>query len=240
MKIALIGYGKMGKEIEKIALRQNDEIVLRISSKNINEIKDLSFIAPDVCIEFSRPESAFENIKCCLENGIPVVSGTTAWLDKLDEAKALAKEHDTALFYAPNYSLGVNLFFELNRYAAKLLSNYPNYETSVEEIHHKQKLDAPSGTAIRLAEHLMSELPGKENWALDNTSNNKELLITAKREDGVPGTHTTFFQSKEDEIGISHIAHSREGFAKGAYQAANWIVGKTGYYEMKDMLGIIE
>ena len=238
MKIALIGYGKMGKEIEKIALQQNDEIVLRISSKNINEIKDLSIIAPDVCIEFSRPESAFENIKCCLENGIPVVSGTTAWLEKLEEAKAMADKHNTALFYAPNYSLGVNLFFELNRYAAKLLSNYPSYETSVEEIHHKQKLDAPSGTAIRLAEHLMSELPGKSNWALDQTSNHSDLLITAKREDGVPGTHTTFFQSSEDEIGLTHVAHSRTGFAKGAYQAAHWIVGKKGYFEMKDMLGI--
>ena len=195
-------------------------------------------IAPDVCIEFSRPESAYENIKCCLENGIPVVSGTTAWLEKLEEAKKLAVQHNTALFYAPNYSLGVNLFFELNRYAAKLLSNYPSYETSVEEIHHKQKLDAPSGTAIRLAEHLMSELPGKEKWSLENTRDSNELLITAKREDGVPGTHTTFFQSQEDEIGLTHVAHSREGFAKGAYQAANWIVGKTGFFEMKDMLGI--
>lgn len=238
MKIALIGYGKMGKEIEKIALQQNDEIVLRISSKNINEIRDLSIIAPDVCIEFSRPESAFENIKCCLENGIPVVSGTTAWLEKLEEAKALAIQNNTALFYAPNYSLGVNLFFELNRYAAKLLNNYPNYNTSVEEIHHKEKLDAPSGTAIRLSEHLMSELPHKNSWALDQVKDNSELLITAKREDGVPGTHSTYFKSDEDEMVLTHVAHSRKGFANGAYQAANWVVGKTGYFEMKDMLGI--
>lgn len=238
MKIALIGYGKMGKEIEKIALQQKDEIVLRISSKNINEIKDLGIIAPDVCIEFSRPESAFENIKGCLEHGIPVVSGTTAWLDQLEEAKALAAKHNTALFYAPNYSLGVNLFFELNRYAAKLLRNYPNYETSIEEIHHKEKLDAPSGTAIRLAEHLMTELPEKNSWSLDKKSSNKDLVISSKREDGVPGTHTTFFQSQEDEISLTHVAHSRKGFANGAYQAAHWIVGKTGYFEMKDMLGI--
>lgn len=238
MKIALIGYGKMGKEIEKIALQQNDEIVLRISSKNINEIRDLSIIAPDVCIEFSRPESAFDNIKCCLKNGIPVVSGTTAWLEKLEEAKALAIQNNTALFYAPNYSLGVNLFFELNRYAAKLLNNYPNYNTSVEEIHHKEKLDAPSGTAIRLSKHLMTELPHKNRWALDQVKDNSELLITAKREDGVPGTHSTYFKSDEDEISLTHVAHSRKGFANGAYQAAHWVIGKIGYFEMKDMLGI--
>ncbi len=238
MKIALIGYGKMGKEIEKIALKQNDEIVLRISSKNINEIKDLSIIAPDVCIEFSRPENAFENIKCCLENGIPVVSGTTAWLEKLDAAKALADKNKTALFYAPNFSLGVNLFFELNRYAAKLLNNYNNYNTSVEEIHHKEKLDAPSGTAIRLTEHLITGLSHKKSWVLDEAKDNSELVITAKREDGVPGTHTTFFKSIEDEISLTHVAHSRAGFANGAYQAAKWVVGKTGYFEMNDMLGI--
>lgn len=237
MKIALIGYGKMGKEIEKIALSQQDEIVLKISSKNINEIKNLAAYAPDVCIEFSRPESAFENIKCCLELGIPVVSGTTAWLDKLDEAKALAKKHDTALFYAPNYSLGVNIFFAINRYAAKLIKDYTVYEPSIEEIHHKEKLDAPSGTAIRLAEKILGELPHKTDWELDQTHKNSDLLIKAKREDGVPGTHTTYFQSPEDEINITHIAHSRSGFANGAYKAASWIIGRKGYFEMKDMLG---
>ena len=238
MKVALIGYGKMGKEIEQIALANQDEIVLRISSKNISEINDLSRFAPDVCIEFSRPESAFENIKCCLEHGIPVVSGTTAWLDKLDEAKALAKKHNTALFYAPNYSIGVNLFFAINKYAAKLLDNYSAYEPSIEEIHHKEKLDAPSGTAIKLAETMIGELANKQDWELDQKSNNSKLLIRAKRETGVPGTHTSLFDSAEDEISITHVAHSRKGFANGAYTAAKWIIGKEGYFEMKDILGI--
>lgn len=238
MKIALIGYGKMGKEIEKIALANHDEIVLRISSKNLSEFKHLERFAPDVCIEFSRPESAFENIKLCLEHKIPVVSGTTAWLDKLDEAKALAVANNTGLFYAPNYSLGVNLFFAINTYAAKLMSQFTTYDTSVEEIHHKEKLDAPSGTAIRLAEHIIAEIPHKKDWELDQAHNNSDLVITAKREDGVPGTHTTSFNSEEDLVSITHVAHSRKGFAKGAYQAAKWIVGKQGYFEMKDMLGI--
>lgn len=238
MKIALIGYGRMGKEIEKIALANHDEIVLRISSKNLSEIQNLSRFAPDVCIEFSKPESAFENIKICLEHKIPVVSGTTAWLDKLDEAKALAVQNNTALFYAPNYSLGVNLFFAINAYAAKILAHYHQYETSVEEIHHTEKLDAPSGTAIRLAEKLIAELPHKEDWELDHAHKNTDLVISAKREAGVPGTHTTRFNSKEDQITLTHIANSREGFAKGAYQAAKWIIDKQGYFEMKDMLGI--
>ena len=238
MKIALIGYGKMGREIEKFALDNHDEIVLRISSKNLSEIKQLERFAPDVCIEFSRPESAFENIKICLEHKIPVVSGTTAWLDKLDEAKALAKANNTALFYAPNFSLGVNLFFAINQYASKLMSQFPVYDTTIEEIHHKEKLDAPSGTAIRLAETIIAELPSKKNWELDQAHSNSDLVITAKRETGVPGTHTTTFTSDEDIVSLTHLAQSRKGFAKGAYQAAKWIIGKQGFFEMKDMLGI--
>jgi len=238
MKIALIGYGKMGKEIEKIALANMDEIVLRITSKNLKELEKLSALRPDVCIEFSNPDSAFDNICYCLSQSIPVVSGTTAWLDKLEEAKKIAKKHDTALFYAPNFSLGVNLYFAINSYAAKLFSNYRQYEPSIEEIHHKEKLDAPSGTAIQLAESMLAELPAKEDWELDEKQKNTDLLIVAKREDGVAGTHSTFFTSEEDEIKVTHTAHSRKGFANGAYQAAKWIVGKKGYYEMKDMLGI--
>jgi len=238
MKIALIGYGKMGREIEKFALANRDEIVLRISSKNLSEIKQLDRFAPDVCIEFSRPESAFDNIKICLEHRIPVVSGTTAWLDKLDEAKALAAANNTALFYAPNFSLGVNLFFAINQYAAKLMSQFPTYDTAIEEIHHKEKLDAPSGTAIRLAETMIAELSNKEDWELDRAHKNTDLVITAKRETGVSGTHTTNFTSNEDLVSITHVAHSRKGFAKGAYQAAKYIIGKQGYFEMKDMLGI--
>jgi len=238
MKIALIGYGKMGREIEKFALANHDEVVLRISSKNLSEINNLKRFAPDVCIEFSRPESAFENIKLCLENEIPVVSGTTAWLDKLDEAKQIAADNNTALFYAPNFSLGVNLFFAINTYAAKLMGKFSNYNTSIEEIHHKEKLDAPSGTAIRLAENVIPELPNKSDWELNQAHKNTDLIITSKREDGVPGTHTTFFDSVEDQINITHTANSRAGFAKGAYQAAKWIIGKKGYFEMKDMLGI--
>lgn len=238
MKIALIGYGKMGREIEKVALANHDEIVLRISSKNLSEINNLARFAPDVCIEFSRPESAFENIKLCLEHNIPVVSGTTAWLNKLDEAKSIANQNNTALFYAPNFSLGVNLFFAINTYAAKMMAQFHNYDCSLEEIHHKEKLDAPSGTAIRLAEKILVETPSKSDWELNKAHNNSDLVITSKRESGVPGTHITYFDSAEDQISITHIANSRKGFAKGAYQAAKWIIGKQGYFEMKDMLDI--
>jgi len=238
MKVALIGYGKMGKEVEKLALANDDEIVLRISSKNSNEIEELNNFAPDVCIEFSNPDSAFENISRCLHHGIPVVSGTTAWLDRLEEAKAIANQNNTALFYAPNFSLGVNLYFAINSYAAKLFSNHHQYEPSIEEIHHKEKIDAPSGTSIELAQRMLAELPTKEDWELDQTHKNTDLLIKAKREDGIPGTHTSFFISEEDEIKITHTAHSRIGFAKGAYTAAKWIIGKQGYFGMKDMLGV--
>jgi len=238
MKIALIGYGKMGREIEKIAIANHDEIVLRISSKNLSEIHNLARFAPDVCIEFSRPESAFENIKLCLEHSIPVVSGTTAWLNNLEEAKSIASSNNTALFYAPNYSLGVNLFFAMNTYAAKLMSQFQIYDCSIKEIHHKEKLDAPSGTAIRLAEKVLAETPHKTDWELNQAHKNSDLVISALRETGVPGTHTTYFDSEEDQISITHIANSRKGFAKGAYQAAKWIIGKQGYFEMKDMLGI--
>ena len=190
----------------------------------------------DVAIEFSRPESAFQNIVSCLENGVPVVCGTTGWLDHLDEAIQLTEKYQGGLFYASNYSIGVNLFFALNRKLARVMSQYQQYEVRMEEIHHTQKLDAPSGTAITLAEGLIAELPGKDTWVNQLEHRPSEVPILSKRIDQVPGTHTISYQSKIDTITISHVAHSREGFARGALAAAEWLRGKQGFYGMEDML----
>jgi len=238
MKIALLGYGKMGHAIEKLAIDAGDEIVLRITSKNAEELTAHTIAKADVAIEFSRPESAFENICLCIENGVPVVSGTTAWLDRLEEAKSLCEKHEGALFYASNFSIGVNILFALNRYLARLMSKQKGYGVSMEEIHHIHKLDAPSGTAITLAEGLINQLPEKSGWVNKAEAEAKEIPIVSKRIGEVPGTHEVTYRSAVDILSIRHEAHSREGFAKGALQAAHWLVGKTGYYEMEDMLGL--
>ena len=238
MKIALLGYGKMGKAIENLALEAGDEIVLKIGSNNLSDLNPESISKADVAIEFSRPESAFENIVLCLENGVPVISGTTAWLDRLEEAKTLCEKYEGALFYASNFSIGVNIFFALNRNLAKLMAPHKNYKASMEEIHHMHKLDAPSGTAITLAEGIIDELPEKTEWKNETQVLPHEVAIVSKREGEVPGTHEIVYQSAIDTITIRHEAHSREGFARGALQAAYWIKGKVGYYEMSDMLGL--
>ena len=231
MKIALVGYGKMGKIIDEIATQRNHEIVARLNesptSGNLNNA--------DVVIEFSNPEVAFNNIKTCLENNIPVICGTTGWLDQKPEIEKIAAENNTAFLYGSNFSLGVNLFFALNEKLADLMKNFPEYNVQLEEIHHTHKKDAPSGTAISLAEGIIKNNQRFEGWKLEETKE-KELGIFAIREDEVPGTHSVFYKSSVDEIEIKHTAYSRNGFALGAVIAAEWIQGKTGNFSMKDVL----
>ncbi len=236
MKIALIGYGKMGKTIDQLAQEAGHEVVLRIDVGNHQDLNAESLVEADVAIEFSRPESAFHNIVSCLENGVPVVSGTTGWLDRLEEAKQLVEKYQGGLFYASNYSIGVNIFFAVNKYLAKLMKRYEQYDISMEEIHHTQKLDAPSGTAITLAEGILGELQHKKTWVNEPSQAVEELPIISKRIDKVPGTHTISYECPIDNITITHTAHSREGFARGALAAAEWMVGKQGFYGMEDML----
>ena len=231
MKIALVGYGKMGKIIDEIATQRNHEIVARLNesptSENLNNA--------DVVIEFSNPEVAFNNIKTCLENKIPVICGTTGWLDQKPEIEKIAAENNTSFLYGSNFSLGVNLFFALNEKLADLMKNFPEYNVQLEEIHHTHKKDAPSGTAISLAEGIIKNDQRFEGWKLEETKE-KELGIFAIREDEVPGTHSVFYKSSVDEIEIKHTAYSRNGFALGAVIAAEWIKGKTGNFSMKDVL----
>ncbi|HMU08008.1 MAG TPA: 4-hydroxy-tetrahydrodipicolinate reductase [Kaistella sp.] len=231
MKIALVGYGKMGKIIGEIAESRGHEVVAKLNEsptlENLNN--------PDVVIEFSNPEVAFNNIKICLENKIPVVCGTTGWLDQKPEIEKIATENETAFLYGSNFSLGVNLFFALNEKLADLMKNFSEYKVQLEEIHHTHKKDAPSGTAISLAEGIIKNDHRFDAWKLDETKGN-ELGIFAIREDEVPGTHSIFYRSEVDEIEIKHTAFNRNGFALGAVIAAEWIQGKKGNFSMKDVL----
>jgi 4-hydroxy-tetrahydrodipicolinate reductase len=233
MKIALLGYGRMGKEIEKIAISRGHEIVIR---KDIDNKIDITLA--DVAIDFSVPTSAFNNITNCLNNNVPVISGTTGWLDKYNDALALCKEKNGAFIYASNYSLGVNIFFELNKQLARMMKAVEGYNVSMEEIHHTEKLDAPSGTAITLAQGII-ENSSKNNWKLREEEVSEDTIaIVAKRISEVPGTHTVWYNSEVDTIEIKHIANSRKGFALGAVIAAEWILDKTGIFSMKDVLNI--
>jgi len=238
MRIALIGYGKMGKAIEAIALQRGHEVVLRVGIENLEDFTPENLETADVAIEFTGPESAFENIKKCMESGVSVVSGSTGWLARYNEAVNLCKENQTGFLYASNFSLGVNLFFALNTYLAKLMAPYPNYAPSITEIHHTAKLDAPSGTAITLAEQMLAELKQKKGWVNIAGENPDQLFIESKRIDPAPGTHTIRYQSPIDTITIEHEAHSREGFALGAVVAAEFLYGKKGVYTMKEVLGL--
>jgi len=232
MKIALLGYGRMGQEIEKIATSRGHEIVIR---KDAGDSIDIT--KADVAIDFSIPTSAFGNISNCLENNVPVISGTTGWLEKYTEAVNLCKEKKGAFIYASNFSVGVNIFFELNKQLAKMMSNLEDYNISMEEIHHTKKLDAPSGTAITLAEGII-ENTSKENLKLGTEISEINIPIEAKRIPDVPGTHTVWYSSELDTIEIKHTAHNRKGFALGAVIAAEWIIGKIGVFTMKDVLNI--
>lgn len=232
MKIALLGYGKMGKVIERIALERGHEIVLKKDQNNTFE----GLLNADVAIDFSVPDSAVDNITECLNNGIPVISGTTGWLADYPKMVQLSEEKNGSFIYASNFSLGVNVFFELNEYLAKMMANLKQYKVSMEEIHHTQKLDAPSGTAITLAEGVIKH-SDYANWTLETPISN-EIHIEAKRIENIPGTHSVFYDSEVDQIEIKHTAHSREGFALGAVVAAEWLVGKKGVFTMKDVLGL--
>lgn len=232
MKIALLGYGKMGKEIEKIALQRGHEIVLRKTEDN-----DFSGLEnADVAIDFSIPAAAVENITTCFNHNIPVISGTTGWLENYGQMVELCKEKNGAFLYGSNFSVGVNLFFELNSYLARLMSRVNEYHVSMEEIHHTQKLDAPSGTAISLAEGIFKET-GYTEWTLEEAEQD-QIHIEAKRIADVPGTHSVYYRSSVDEIEIKHTAFSRQGFALGAVVAAEWIQNKKGIFSMKDVLSL--
>lgn len=232
MNIALFGYGKMGKMIGQIAQERGHAIVAKIDVGTA----DVDYGAMDVAIDFSTPDAAFENITNCFKNGVPVISGTTGWLTKYNEAVKICGENEGAFIYASNFSLGVNIFFELNAYLAKMMSNLEQYRVSMEEIHHTQKLDAPSGTAITLAEGIIKN-SNYENWKLEETGD-KTIPITSVREGMVPGTHSIHYKSDVDSIEIKHTAHTRQGFALGAVIAAEWIQGKTGVFSMKDVLNL--
>lgn len=232
MKIALLGYGKMGKVIEKIALERGHEIVLKKGSQNNFE----GLLEADIAIDFSLPHVAVENITECLNNNIAVVSGTTGWLEHYNTIVQLCEEKNGSFIYGSNFSLGVNIFFELNAYLAKMMKNLGQYKVSMEEIHHTQKLDAPSGTAITLAEGIINN-SNYTNWTLDTPKEN-EIKIEAKRIGTVPGTHSIFYDSPVDQIEIKHTAHNREGFALGSIVAAEWLIGKKGVFTMKDVLNI--
>lgn len=233
MKIALLGYGRMGQTIEQIAIKRGHTIVLKVDKDDT----DYDITQADVAIDFSIPDVAFNNISLCLNHQVPVISGTTGWLQDYDKAVALCQEKKGAFIYASNYSLGVNIFFELNKVLAKMMSNLKQYNISMEEIHHTKKLDAPSGTAISLANDIISNHNSYENWAL-NDGNEKTIPIIAKRIGDVPGTHTVTYESDVDTITMTHTAHNRDGFALGAVIAAEWIVGKTGVFTMNDVLNI--
>ena len=232
MNIALFGYGKMGKAIEKVALERGHNIVLKISSNS----KNISLKNIDIAIDFSLPNVAFNNIKFCLEQGIPIISGTTGWLDKYNETIKICKDNNGTFLYASNFSIGVNLFFELNKKLAKIIRNYKEkYTPSIKEIHHTQKLDAPSGTAISLAQPILENFNIKE-WSLNVTDNKEKLRIDAERTKNVSGTHIVKYTSEIDEIEIKHIAKSRKGFALGAVIASEFIHNKKGVFTMKDVL----
>ena len=232
MKIALLGYGKMGKVIERIALERGHEIVLRKSSTDSYD----GLSDADVAIDFSVPDSAVDNISSCFKTNVPVVCGTTGWLEHYDEMTVLCQATNGSFIYGSNFSLGVNIFFELNDYLAKMMSRLKQYNVSMEEIHHTQKLDAPSGTAISLAKGII-ENSGYTNWTMEKPKAD-EIYIDAKRIENIPGTHSIFYDSEVDQIEIKHTAHNREGFALGAVIAAEWLQDKKGVFTMKDVLNL--
>lgn len=238
MKIALIGYGKMGKAIESIAIERGHQIVLKIDSSNKESLTISALHEADVAIEFTNPHSAVAHLKFCFNAGIPVVCGSTGWLHQRDEVEAFCIEKKGGFLYASNFSIGVNIFFEINKMLARLMNKHPEYEVNMEEVHHTEKKDAPSGTAISLANDIINELDRKENWISGETNDSAQLSITSKRIDPAPGTHMVKYQSAIDSIEIIHTAHNRKGFALGAVLAAEFMQNKKGLYQMKDVLEI--
>ncbi|MES2430767.1 MAG: 4-hydroxy-tetrahydrodipicolinate reductase [Bacteroidota bacterium] len=238
MNIALIGYGKMGKAIEEIALQRGHAVPLKIDITNADEFTPENLIKCDVAIEFTSPHSAVENILKCFNAGIPVVSGSTGWLDNWEQVKKSSEETNASFLYASNYSVGVNIFFEVNKRLAALMNKQPDYKIITKEIHHTQKKDAPSGTAITLAEQIMENIPSKSKWVNEESNDPKELTIISERIDPAPGTHIIKYTSEVDDIEIIHTAHNRTGFATGAVLAAEFLAGKKGIYSMKEVLGL--
>jgi 4-hydroxy-tetrahydrodipicolinate reductase len=238
ISIALIGYGKMGKAIEQIVLQRHHQANLKIDISNLDQFTSENLSNCDVVIEFTGPETAPDNILRCLKAGIPVVSGSTGWLARWDEITQACKENNGTLLYASNFSIGVNIFFEINKQLAKLMNPHTNYEVGIKEIHHTAKKDAPSGTAITLAEGIIDALDRKNAWVKLQSPAANEIEIVSERIDPAPGTHIITYHSAVDDIEIIHTAHSREGFALGAVLAAEFIVGKKGIFNMKDVLGI--
>ncbi len=236
MNIALIGYGKMGHAIEQVAQARGHNIVLRISSTNIGEMTSENLQKADVAIEFTGPESAKHNVLAALSAGISVVSGSTGWNSGLPDAAQRAKDHNVAFLHASNFSVGVNIFFEVNKALASLMSRHIEYDVIIEETHHTQKKDAPSGTAITIAEQILENLGSKTKWALNDINESDALPILAYRVENVPGTHKVSYSSPVDSIEILHTAHNRDGFALGAVLAAEFLAGKQGVYTMKDVL----
>lgn len=236
MNIALIGYGKMGREIEKIARERKHNVVCIIDVNEGAKFASSEFKSADVAIEFTSPESALQNYRKAFAANVPVVSGTTGWLEHMDEIQQACKKDGKTFFYASNFSLGVNIFFAVNSYLAKIMNNFPGYDVRMEETHHIHKLDAPSGTAITLAENILSNMERKNKWSLNVVDAQNELEIKAFREGEVPGIHTVVYESEADIIRITHDAKSRKGFALGAVLAAEFIQGKKGFLGMKDML----
>ena len=238
MNIALVGYGKMGKTIEEIAVANGHTIGLKIDLNNAADLCAQKVVGIDVAIEFTGPHSAFDNVMKCLSLGLPVVCGSTGWLEKYDEAKAFCEAKNGTLIYASNFSIGVNLFFEINKTLAALMSKHPNYEATIHEIHHTQKKDAPSGTAITLAEQVIDALPNKTKWVNEASNVANDLVIISERIDPAPGTHTTSYKSSIDDIQITHTAHNRNGFAGGALLAAAFAATHKGIFSMKEVLGL--
>jgi 4-hydroxy-tetrahydrodipicolinate reductase len=238
MKIALIGYGKMGKAIEQIALQKGHEVVLKIDVNNAHELTEKNLLQCDVAIEFTGPHTAVQNIYKCFEAGVPLVCGSTGWLEKLEEVKKTCIEKNAGFLYASNYSIGVNIFFELNRRLAELMEHQQSYNVSVEEIHHTEKRDSPSGTAITIAEQIIENISRKKQWVNHPSDDAEDVAIISKRIDPAAGTHSVLYHSDIDDIEIIHTAHNRQGFAAGAVLAAEFMKGKTGLYSMKDVLGL--
>jgi 4-hydroxy-tetrahydrodipicolinate reductase len=242
MKIALLGYGKMGQIIERFALERGHEIVLKINIDNQQELNTANLRKADMAIDFSAPDAALSNIYACFDANLPVVVGTTGWYGQLQEVKNDCLSRNNTLLYGSNFSIGVNLFFHINEVMARLMNNFPDYDVQVEEIHHTQKLDAPSGTAMTLAEEIIENLDNKKEWVnelegtpFEQVLKNDQLLITSQRVENVPGTHTVIYSSEVDDIELKHTAHSRAGFALGAVVAAEWLQNKQGFYNIADI-----
>lgn len=238
MRIALIGYGKMGKEIEAVAKSRGHEVVLIIDVDNLSDFNATNMAKVQVAIEFSRPDSAFEHVMKCFDFDVPVVCGTTGWTDRMQAVKDRCRDEKKSFLCASNFSLGVNIFFKLNTFLARIMNRFPEYEVDIKEIHHTQKLDAPSGTAITLAGGVIQEIDRKNGWQLDRQDNGMKIAISAIRRDKVPGTHTVSYKSEIDDIQITHTAHNRKGLALGAVLAAEYIYDKKGTFTMDDLFNI--